>query len=310
MRAHIRVDKSLVAFLNLCYVGFLSCRCTGYSGYHALKSDGDRPFRQAVLHALATHEGGIRTLYSSYSLVWNTCDDSNAKVEFGGTVFRSKFCLWGNMLPHKIATVLSLLHQQNVTVLIESGRKGGMSAFTYSQAVPTVVSVELNPINEVMETLSVVARNVRLVNGNGENLVPVVVQEYVEKGERVAVILDGPKGAKAAALVPRLSSKVVFVALDDIAESSRPWRSIRREANDEVYSTSERQHLLRYLPRDEKWAATVLHRTKSKQLLSIFHMASNISLTRDYHRKSGLVFVPGAKFQHPDYQGFEAVELN
>lgn len=309
MRAHIRVDESMVAFFYLCYVGFLSCSCTGSTSQRALESDGDRPFRQAVLRALAAHDGGIRTLYSSYSLVWNTCDDSDAKVEFGGTVFRSKFCLWGNMLPHKIATVLSLLHQQNVTVLIESGRKGGMSAFTYSQAVPTVVSVELNPINEVMETLSVVARNVRLVNGNGENLVPLVVQEYVEKGERVAVILDGPKGAKAAALVPRLRSKVVFVALDDMPENSRPWRSIRREVNEEMFSTSERQHLFRYLPRDEKWAAAALHRTKSKQLLNIFHMASNVSLTRNYHRKSALVFVPGAKFQHPDYQGFEAVEL-
>lgn len=256
-------------------------------------TEGRISFFDAVGHALRAQDSTVRTLYSSYSLLWETCTDATAHMEYGGVVFHDKFCLWGNMLPHKLAVVLSLIRHENITVLIESGRKGGMSTFTYSKIVPRVISVELHPVAEVTQTLSTLANNVELLSGDGKSIVPRVVEECSGRGERVAVILDGPKGRSAVSLVPRILNQVVFVGLDDLETNSKPWKILHRYANGNLFSTSSKFHLMQFLPLDEAWALQFRRRTKTKQLSRILKMANCTSLHNDFHLRSALVITPG-----------------
>jgi len=208
-----------------------------------------------------------RQLYSSYTLIWDSCLTTEPVLKNGGDVYATPHCLWGNMLPHKIFFLLALMKTNNVTALVESGRKGGMSAFTYSKFIPVVASVEYHVIPSVQYTLQTVAPNIRIFNGDGGVIVPNLVNSLAASGERVAVILDGPKGMKAVDVATRIIEKCVFIALDDTSISSPHGQLVERLFGiNNLISSMEPSYLSAHIGDDRKWAIEMLRKPIRGQL--------------------------------------------
>ena len=131
-------------------------------------------------------------------------------------------CLWGNMPLGKLVAIILLARALGVTHLVESGRAGGLALVHYARLggfIHGLTSVELYPIDGVREELRrTMPTTLTLADGNGLVLVPEAVENVTRRvgpAARVAVLLDGPKGARALELARRLAPHVVFVAVDD-----------------------------------------------------------------------------------------------
>lgn len=240
-----------------------------------------------------------RQLYNTYNIIWRTCGKQSPTKEYGGDVWRVDNCLWGNMLPHKLFLALFLMARNNVTVVIESGRKGGMSAYTYSKHVPVVASVELNYIENVAETLSVIAPNIELISGNGLHVVPDLVDKYIKSDERVAVILDGPKSMQAAELAERIIDKCVFVILDDTGFSTPHGKYVLdRFGPDRLITSYDSHFLAAHFNDDVLWSQRI---NTSKSLLGIQLLRTIRSVSPEcalgrhckHLERSGLVAIAG-----------------
>lgn len=131
-------------------------------------------------------------------------------------------CLFSQMRPSKNVAVVALARRLNVTHLVESGRKGGMSAYVYSVLGLEVTSVELFPIPYVAHALTQLAPGMELVDGDGTELVPRAVRKIRREtqGARVAVVLDGPKYEGAYRLFQEIRDEVVFAVFDDVYPGS------------------------------------------------------------------------------------------
>eukprot|EP00747_Dinoflagellata_sp_TGD_P167022 gnl/TRDRNA2_/TRDRNA2_190743_c0_seq1.p1 gnl/TRDRNA2_/TRDRNA2_190743_c0~~gnl/TRDRNA2_/TRDRNA2_190743_c0_seq1.p1 ORF type:complete len:358 (-),score=58.72 gnl/TRDRNA2_/TRDRNA2_190743_c0_seq1:9-1082(-) len=141
-----------------------------------------------------------------------------------------ELCLFSQMRPSKNLAVVALARKLNVTHMVESGRKGGMSALVYSLLGLHVTSVELYPMAYVAGALAQLAPEMKLRDGDGSVLVPAAVHEILEASPeaRVAVVLDGPKNEGAHEVFQGLRSDVVFAVFDD----AYPGGSFRRYLED------------------------------------------------------------------------------
>lgn len=130
----------------------------------------------------------------------------------------SDLCLFSQMRPSKNLAVIALARRLNVTHIVESGRKGGSSAFIYAVLGMRVVSVELYPIPFISGALAQLAPEVRLLEGDGTRLVKAAIEEIhtADPRARVAVVLDGPKYMEAYKAFLNLRRDVVFAVFDDV----------------------------------------------------------------------------------------------
>eukprot|EP00812_Abedinium_dasypus_P011016 NODE_459_length_1546_cov_848.672032.p1 GENE.NODE_459_length_1546_cov_848.672032~~NODE_459_length_1546_cov_848.672032.p1 ORF type:complete len:456 (+),score=80.99 NODE_459_length_1546_cov_848.672032:197-1369(+) len=104
---------------------------------------------------------------------------------------------------------------QGVTRILESGVYLGFSTEVWSHLARTVVGIDVFVRPEAEERLAQ-RRNVRLLQGEGRELLPALLDEA--PSERTAIFLDGPKGELAIRFALQLSSRpqVAFVAVHDM----------------------------------------------------------------------------------------------
>jgi hypothetical protein len=129
-----------------------------------------------------------------------------------------QICLWTNMPFSKLVAIVLFMRALEVTHVIESGRMGGLSLVHYGfLGVENLVSVELFPVPGIRTALQSFLPNLTMHDGDGSVLVPRAARRILarEPKARIAVILDGPKGAPAVNLALGLLSKVALVVLDD-----------------------------------------------------------------------------------------------
>lgn len=128
-----------------------------------------------------------------------------------------ELCLFSQMRPSKLLSVLTLARRLNVTHMIESGRKGGMSAFNYAVQGLKVTSVEAYPVPHISASLRQLAPGIDLRDGDGTKLVLQVVQEIraADPTARIAVVLDGPKYESAYKVFQTVRKEVIFSVFDD-----------------------------------------------------------------------------------------------
>ena len=125
------------------------------------------------------------------------------------------------ILPSEMALYCSLMTEQGIDIVIESGRRNGYSTeFLASWAeshLCRVMSVELSPQAEVDKRLHDNWSHIlSCFTGDGTQIVAELVKEYaVDRGHRVAVLLDGPKGPAAYAVWESVKDQVAFGAIHD-----------------------------------------------------------------------------------------------
>lgn len=137
-------------------------------------------------------------------------------------------CLWSNMPFGKTVAIVLLARALGVTHMVESGRAGGLQLVHYVHFGFDVTSIELYPLHEVSDTLRRLVppqRSLRMHDGNGNTLVPEALDAIAATSPRarVAVVLDGPKGASAVRLARKIASRVAFVACDDQFVPPEEW---------------------------------------------------------------------------------------
>jgi len=123
-------------------------------------------------------------------------------------------CLFGDMRPGKLLAVIGACRRLGITHIIEEGRYGGLSAYMYALHGFKVTSVELLPIDFVASSLRNAVPTMRLMTGDGSQLVPQLVRD-ADPTERVAVIFDGEKRHKAYATYKQVASRVHLAVFDD-----------------------------------------------------------------------------------------------
>lgn len=131
----------------------------------------------------------------------------------------------GGILPSEMLAFISTVLEQGVNVVVESGRKNGFSTETLAACTDLgfeLISIEREPILSVDRYLKEKYPNrVSLCRGNGRWLVPYYVRRAAKKGNRVATLLDGPKGLKALKLFDKVGWRCTHGAMHDA--SRRRW---------------------------------------------------------------------------------------
>jgi predicted O-methyltransferase YrrM len=115
------------------------------------------------------------------------------------------------MFYSEVYLFLEACDQQGVDLIIESGVKNGMSTALLSSAWPG----EIISIDKERLSIEPVAR-VEFCLGDSRIVIPAVLSESA--GRRVAVLIDGPKGAEAVALKDGIwpVPEVRVVAIHDV----------------------------------------------------------------------------------------------
>ena len=125
----------------------------------------------------------------------------------------------GGILPSEMVAFICLVLEQGATAVVESGRKNGYSTETLAACTELgfeLISVEREPILQVDQYLSrKYPVGVYLQRGNGRRLVPYHVRRRVRQADRVAALLDGPKGLKALKLFDKIGGRSTHGAVHD-----------------------------------------------------------------------------------------------
>ena len=130
-------------------------------------------------------------------------------------------CLFSDMRPTKLLAVIAAARVAGVTHLIEEGRFGCLSALMYALHGFEVTSIEFLPLSGVSAALSALAPSVRLLDGDGRQLLPRLLLPPAEGGEgaldpaRVGVIFDGEKRFGAYATWQKVKHRAAFAVFDD-----------------------------------------------------------------------------------------------
>ena len=101
-------------------------------------------------------------------------------------------CLFGDMRPAKLLSIIAAARVAGVRHIIEQGRYGGLSAYIYALHGFQVTSIELVPLDDVSRSLRHAAPSVSLIDADGRTAVLDAVAKAAA-GERLAVIFDGEK---------------------------------------------------------------------------------------------------------------------
>jgi hypothetical protein len=117
------------------------------------------------------------------------------------------------MRPTKLLGVITAARAAGVTHLIEEGRFGGLSALMYSLHGFQVTSIEFLPLTGPSATLR--QHSVRLLDGDGRELLPRLTGDSQLDPARTAVIFDGEKRFGAWETWKKIRHRVAFGVFDD-----------------------------------------------------------------------------------------------
>lgn len=111
----------------------------------------------------------------------------------------------GGILASEMLLFLAAVKYHGIRNVIESGRRNGYSTAILGECIErckllSVASIEIDPIEAVDDALEMKYRHLALVKGDGEREVP---KMYARMSLPTALLLDGPKGPKAANLADR-----------------------------------------------------------------------------------------------------------
>lgn len=135
----------------------------------------------------------------------------------------------GGILASEMLLFLASVKHFGIRNVIESGRRNGYSTAILGECIErclllSLASIEIDPIAEVDDVLEMKYRHLALIKGDGERDVP---KMYSRMSLPTALLLDGPKGPKAANLADRCNPPLF--AIHDCHRWSgsgveNPWR--------------------------------------------------------------------------------------
>lgn len=106
---------------------------------------------------------------------------------------------------------------QNISLVIESGRSNGYSTecLGHDRHSFKAISIEISPREEQDERIAK-ACDVTLLTGNGVSMIRFLTSQY--STDRIALLLDGPKGSQALQLFDKVKKHIAFAAFHDISK--------------------------------------------------------------------------------------------
>lgn len=151
-------------------------------------------------------------------------------------------CLFGDMRPVKLVSLIALARAKGVTHIIEEGRYGGLSAHIYAMFGFKVSSIEFLPLADAKEGLARLSPGVVQIDGDGSVEVPKLVAS-LPADERVVVIFDGEKRNQAWDTYQKIKDRTVFTVFDDtnvdaIGKDAAEFRE-RLDKEHEIYWHSD-----------------------------------------------------------------------
>lgn len=122
------------------------------------------------------------------------------------------------VLPSEMVFFEALAKAQRVDVVIESGRLLGYSTAVLAELFDEVHSIEIAPDLEADKRLR---RIPGLVTWKGDTMTCLHTVLKHARGERPALLLDGPKGPTALKCFDKHRERVAFVAIHDASQQRR-----------------------------------------------------------------------------------------
>ena len=179
-------------------------------------------------------------------------------------------CLFSEMAPVKLLAVIMVARAAGVTHIIEEGRKGGLSAYLYHKHGFGVTSIEYLPNRDATLALETFAPDIRLMDGDGAQLVPQRARELAPR-ERVLVIFDGEKRMAAYRTYSKCKQDVAVAVFDDSQYKYSTFKQTL-DANGEVWWTTEGDRTYQEL------------HDKELQYITFFN-GSTSGMMNEYHKK-------------------------
>lgn len=150
------------------------------------------------------------------------------------------------IMPSEMLAFCALCRDQGVEVVIESGRKHGYSTEVLARCLWAceINSIEQSPIAASDARLDF--DNLYLVTGSGLSLVPQVTPHRRPS----AVLLDGPKGHAAIALLNQVADRIAFGAVHDLCAGNEARLAC---AGRDVWYTDDPEFVAEFGHLDEFW---------------------------------------------------------
>ena len=131
--------------------------------------------------------------------------------------------LAAGILPSEMVAFMAMCDEQEVDLVIESGRKNGYSTRTLSrwsqEKKVRVFSVETEPIIASDATIKL-HDHISLHRGDGHAFVQNAISNE-QPSSRIAILLDGPKGQEAVDVITTVRQRLAFAAIHDTAHFRR-----------------------------------------------------------------------------------------
>ena len=124
-----------------------------------------------------------------------------------------KSCLFSDMRPTKILSVIAAARAAGVTRIVEEGRFGGLSAYMYALHGFEVISVEFLPLDGATAAIAALAPQIEMVTGDGAVLLPQLLT--ARDAARTMVIFDGEKRLGAYQTFEKVRANVALAVFDD-----------------------------------------------------------------------------------------------
>lgn len=130
----------------------------------------------------------------------------------------------------EMALVIALCRHLNIEVVIESGRARGQSTYLLAKYLPDTEIISFERWRDD-DALFCEARlspydNAKLRYGDGLTYIPSCVE--ANKGKRIAMLLDGPKGMPALGLVEKVSEHLTAAFVHDMRKLDHGFPALFR----------------------------------------------------------------------------------
>lgn len=145
------------------------------------------------------------------STVGNCSDEADRSRDC--CCLHGKVCLFSDMRPTKILSVIAAARAAGVTRIVEEGRFGGLSAYMYALHGFAVTSIEFLPLDGASAGIAAMAPQISLVTGDGMVLLPQLLT--AQDAARTMVIFDGEKRMGAYRTFERVRANVALAVFDD-----------------------------------------------------------------------------------------------
>lgn len=146
----------------------------------------------------------------------------------------------------EMAFLLGTIARLKINVVIESGRARGQSTYLLAKYLPETVriySVERFRDDDALfcEERIGARPNVALLYSDGRTMVPRLVEW--NKGAKIAVLLDGPKGQTALDLIDAIRNEIVVAFIHDMRKlddgKTAPFRAEAERMFPEAFFTDD-----------------------------------------------------------------------